>query len=346
MWRFIFLLLLLSGAGHRVLWSASFETGITLVKVDARVYDASTGAPIRGLTAADFKVYDESTPRDIAYFGSESEPLDLVLLLDVSGTMREVLPAVAEQAAGALAHLHTSDRAAVMAFGKRSALLQPLTTEASAVVHAIEQAFIAPVGLDTDISRAVLAAADYLRAEHNDRRRAILVMTDNIQETSTSDRTVEEALYEADAVVDAFVVHGRIALPRFMRAGGVFRFAAKTGGEVIEGEHPAARLGELFEQIRARYSIHFRPVQSASPAPRRIRVELSPDARRRFPKAIVRARRRYFPAPSLPAPNGDLVAYTPEGELSNETLPGSSGVRRRTVRARRDNSACSRTRRT
>ena len=41
--------------------------------------------------ALDFVVYDENSRQSIAHFGRESEPLNVVLLLDVSGSMRPVL---------------------------------------------------------------------------------------------------------------------------------------------------------------------------------------------------------------------------------------------------------------
>ena len=99
-----------------------FRSETTLVKVEAHVYDRITGQPIRHLQAADFEIHDEDQPREIVYFGSEAAPLDLVLLFDVSGSMRELLPNVAEQAAGALSQLRPGDRVAVMAFAKAWAI--------------------------------------------------------------------------------------------------------------------------------------------------------------------------------------------------------------------------------
>jgi hypothetical protein len=93
---------------------------------------------------------------------------------------------------------------------------------------------------------------------------------------------------------------------------GILGFARNTGGEVIEGNQPAERLAELIRRIKARYSIHFRPVETTAAAPRRIRVELSEEARKRYPRAGVRARRIYFPLgkyrPKADVPKGAGVA--------------------------------------
>jgi VWFA-related protein len=270
-----------------------FRAGITLVKAEATVYDKQTKAPIRGLAREDFLVFDSGQPRPIEYFGSDSGPLDLLLLLDVSGSMRESLPKIAVAAHTALESLNAGDRAGVMAFGARCALTGPLTSDFDAVKTGILRTFVARVGEDTDISQAVHGAAQYMATSAGPAKRAILIMTDNMQETSIPDDEVEKALFAADAVLDAVVVRGLLPMPHIVHPG-VLRFAPSTGGEVIEGNHPGPLLAEMIEHIRSRYSIHFRPDEAESNRPRRIRVELAPAARKKYPNAVVRARGAYY----------------------------------------------------
>ena len=299
------LMLLRAGEGP------TFRSDVTLVKVEAYVYDRNTRAPIHDLHAADFEVYDEQEPREILYFGNEDGPLDLVLLLDVSGSMRDVLLNVAGRAAEALSHLQAGDRTAVMAFGKRLAITQDITPDIRAIVQGIAKASDARVGLDTDINQAIWGAADYLRRRGGAAKRAVLIMTDNMQETRVPDRLVEEQLFEADAVLDGLLIRGRVAMPHIVHPG-VLRFAQKTGGEVIEGSQPGTYLNEMIERIKSRYSIHFRPVGSKSDQPRRIRVQLTSGALRRYPNALVRARTSYFPhstyRPKVGIPDGQRIS--------------------------------------
>src|SRR4051812_43769624 len=102
----------------------TFRTTVSLVKADAYVYDRQTRAPILDLQASDFTILDEDQPREIASFGSDSGPVDLLLLLDISGTIREMLPQIADAANGALSVLQGGDRSGVMAFTKTTALTQ------------------------------------------------------------------------------------------------------------------------------------------------------------------------------------------------------------------------------
>src|SRR4051812_17150543 len=67
-----------------------FRAEVNLVKVDAEVVGRDQ-KNIAELSQQDFQLYDENQLREIAYFGKESEPLDLLLLLDVSGSMRKSL---------------------------------------------------------------------------------------------------------------------------------------------------------------------------------------------------------------------------------------------------------------
>jgi VWFA-related protein len=282
----------------------TFHTTISLVKADAYVYDRQTHEPILNLQASDFQVLDEDRSREITYFGNDSGPLDLVLLLDVSGSVRETLPQLADAATTALSTLEEGDRSGVMAFTKTTVLTQPLTNHSEEVARGIRDATRLRIGLDTDINQALWSAADYLHGAGGTARRAILILTDNMQATQVPDSLVDEQLSEAGAVLDGLLLRGLVRLPRVTHPG-ILGFARNTGGEVIEGNQPAGRLAEMIRRIKFRYSIHFRPVETTSPRPRRIRIELTNDARQRNPNAVVRARRLYFP----------LASYRPKFEI-------------------------------
>jgi von Willebrand factor type A domain len=285
----------------------TFRTTVSLVKVDAYVYDRQTHAPILDLQATDFKVLDEDQPRDIVFFGDDAGPLDLLLLLDISGSVRDMLPQIADSAAGALSALQQEDRCGVMAFTKTTAVTQPLTDVLKEVARGIRDAMTRRIGNDTDINQALWAAADCLHASGAPARRAILIITDNMQVTQIPDSLVDEQLSEAGAVLDGLLLRGPLGLPHLTHPG-ILAFARNSGGEVIEGNHPAGQLAEMIRRIKFRYSIHFRPVETKSPQPRKIHIELSAEARRRRPNAVIRTRRIYFP----------LATYKPKTEI----LPG------------------------
>jgi von Willebrand factor type A domain len=286
---------------------ATFHTTVSLVKADAYVYNRQTHAPILDLQASDFKILDENQPRELAFFEDDSGPVDLLLLLDISGSVRDILPQIADSATGALSALQEGDRCGVMAFTKTTAVTQSLTGELKEVARGIRDATTLRIGNDTDINQALWSAADYLHGSGGTARRAILIITDNMQETRVPDSLVDEQVSEAGIVLDGLLLRGPLGLPHITHAG-ILGFARNSGGEVIEGNHPAGQLAEMIRRIKFRYGIHFRPVETKSPQPRKIHIELSEEARRRYPNAVIRARRIYFP----------LATYRPTTEI----LPG------------------------
>ena len=276
----------------------TFRSAVSLVKVTADVYHRRSHAPIVDLQASDFEVSDEGQKREIVYFEKDSGPLDLLLLLDVSGSVREILPEIANGAADALAALQPGDRAAVMAFSKTTAVTHPLNGDFRGVAQGIRAAMSIHIGTDTDINQAIWSATDYLYSAGGTARRAILILTDNMQETRVPDSLVDEQLSYSGVVLDGLLFRGAIALPHISHPG-ILGFARNTGGEIVEGTHPESRVAEMIRRIKLRYAIHFRPGDSTSPRPRRIGVELIGEARGRYPDAVIRARKIYFPFAAL-----------------------------------------------
>jgi Ca-activated chloride channel family protein len=281
-----------------------FRGGVALVKVDAQVTDRS-GRVITGLTREDFTVFDQNEPQQIAYFGRETEPLDLLLLLDVSGSMHRFLEELAGNASGALKQLFEHDRVALMLFARRSELREEFTNDFAEVQREIrESVHAANLGSGTAIYDSVIAAAQYLRGQPPKGRRAILIVTDNMSLSYkvTAEDVIRE-LYGSDAVLNGILI-GKQRRPDPPKPGAyvnpdfspsdIYRLAEETGGEAVESRKIGQSFPEMIERIRARYSIQY-PAPEAGPGQlRHIRVELTPQARKRYSNAVIRARAGYY----------------------------------------------------
>jgi VWFA-related protein len=283
-----------------------FRGGVTLVRVDAQVTER--GRAVDGLKAEDFEVHDEGAPRKILYFGHETQPLDLVLLLDVSGSMYRSLQELSAAARSALAALHEGDRVAVMLFARETALREPFTTDFAAVERRIREATTERgLGSGTAIYAAIVKAAGYLAGEQRPQaRRAVLIVTDNLSlNYQVTDEDVLRALSAADAVLNGILIGrqrrpdppepGRALNPDFTPSD-VFKLAGDTGGETAEARRAGESFQQMIERIRARYGLQYEAPTALPGAYRRIRVELSAAARRRHPHAEVRARAGYYAA--------------------------------------------------
>jgi VWFA-related protein len=287
-----------------------FRAEVSLVKVDFEVSERSGGAPA-DFTKDDFVVFDENQPQPIVHLERQSVPLDLLLLLDISGSMRRSLEDVAAASRAALAQLHPGDRVALMLFSRRAEVVQPFTEDLSSTQYKIlNSIYKQNLGNGTLIDESLIAAAAYMKQQPVRGRRAILIVTDNegVNYEST-DAEVVRAMFAADTVLNAIVVR-KGPRPPAARATGytnpnsalpdVYNMSRQTGGAAMDG---IGKISDVFqrlvESIRSRYFLQY----SAPPAElagkfRRIRVELSPAARSRRPDAVIHAREGYYASDS------------------------------------------------
>jgi len=64
-----------------------FRSDVSLVRVDAQVLDRDNRA-ITGLRQTDFVLREEGRPQEIRNFAAEKMPVDVLVLVDVSASMR------------------------------------------------------------------------------------------------------------------------------------------------------------------------------------------------------------------------------------------------------------------
>ena len=301
----------------------TFRTGVSLVHVDAEV-TAADGRILHGLTKDDFQVFDEGKPQNIVQFSEGEEPLDLILLFDTSGSMRPKVAEVAAAARQGVQELRPGDRVCVMVFNTRSRVLSPFTEDLSAVEHTIQDDVLSlDFGGGTLIQGAVDdAALRLMRQPRTQRRRAVLIITDNLGQRSRRESTVVRDFWEADALLSALVVRstamqtlhtvGIIMSPQLLALSvGVRGITEKTGGDFVHSDDPASAFQDAMHRIRTRYTLYYNLPKAKPGKKRSVRVELSGEAAHQYPKSHVRARTGYI------VPQEDSG-----GEVDSPTLPG------------------------
>lgn len=281
----------------------TYKTGATLVRVDVQVTEAKRA--VTGLRQEDFVLREEGVERKAAAFGRESEPLEVALVLDVSGSMGKMLRGMAAAGRQALAQLKPGDKVAVFLFARRSRMAAELSDDLALAERALQEAPMErDLGAGTVLNDALLAVAEYFKQQPAFAgRRAVIVLTDNGGVHFRSpDEAVVRAYSEVNAVVNGIVPGGSKA-PQAARGpdvnpdftpANVFRIAEETGGEVLTSDDAGGRFRELMERIRLRYSLMVKPAEAAAGTYRKLSVELTEQARKAHPKAEVRARAGYF----------------------------------------------------
>ena len=275
-----------------------------LVVLDAQVIDRKTRKVFGPLRKEDFEILEENVKQEIAYFGQDQLPLSILLLLDVSRSVRPVIEQVGEGANNALRQLKPEDEVAVMAFADYPKLVQTFTKDRALTANKITEASQAPLGNGTFVYEAMLLAVQEINKGTNPaNRRAIIVISDNIPSTSDEDYVarLQRELAESGTVVYGLTVRSGFAKVFNVLTLGKIKaldvYAEETGGEVLGANQTEvdSRLGEMFTRLRTRYTIGYRPPETNEEgAFRHVKVQLVPAITKANKKLVVRARRGYY----------------------------------------------------
>lgn len=284
-----------------------------LVVLDAQALRKKDGGIVNTLRREDFVLLEDSVKQEIVLFSQDRLPLSILLLLDMSASVRPVLQEIRNGALQSLEHLRPEDEIALMTFADQTRLLQEFTRDRKKIVDQIgktlETSF---VGVGTSIHTALNAAVLHMdKATDRLSRRVIIVVTDNIATmhkfTSPTISEVNERLLEHNAVVCGLTIGGETSktLKLFMRNRAekynrtvrVDEFAEPTGGEVLTADALTVnqRLADLIGHLRVRYSIGYTPANSSRDGRfRRVSLSLTNEAAKREGEISIKTRQGYF----------------------------------------------------
>jgi hypothetical protein len=180
----------------------TFKSDVALARVDAQVLDQS-GRAVSGLESNDFVLRVDGRVVAIRNFASENMPIDILMLLDVSGSMQPHVERMASAAQQALDVLTAKDRVAIMVFDTNTRLRLPFRTSHSEITAELNRVLRSErFNGGTHITHALLDAASYVQREARpDARRAIVILTDDETQDSEDEPRVESALARANAVL-------------------------------------------------------------------------------------------------------------------------------------------------
>ena len=250
--------------------------------VNVDVTDAR-GRAIAGLTAADFRVYEDDRIQTLTAVEREIDlPLTLALVGDASVGTESETRFVREAASGILQSLirSTEDRALVIAYGgyrgrDTSVTLMTGPTNDRTLLRDIADGFPSSLGRSAMHSALVLAAR--LLAPLDGRRIIVLIGAgiDNTPRFNLEDSLL--AVRQSGATV--FAVRANSRLPVGMQTLGATplrRLSEETGGRAFMSR----RLGDLADfdniaqEIRSRYRLTYQSDKPASGEFRRVRIEV------------------------------------------------------------------------
>jgi len=150
-----------------------------LATLNLSVIDRETNRGVVGLTQSDFRLFENGTPQQILQFDSSSAPFDLLLVIDLSGSTRDVLKLIRAAALRFVDAARPSDRISVITFAGQATVVSPLTLDRK-TLHERISAMDTAAG-DTKLYDAIDFAASQSQENATTRRRtSIIVMSDGL----------------------------------------------------------------------------------------------------------------------------------------------------------------------
>jgi VWFA-related protein len=264
----------------------TFRVDTEFVAVDVQVLSKQT--PVTDLKLHDFLVWDEGKPQKIVSMGRDEIELDLVLLIDVSASTREARNAILESAAQAMSHLHFRDRVGIVAFNLQAYRIADLTWDRMEILRKL-RALPEPGGA-TETNTVIRNTVLHLKRQSRPgARRVIVALTDNVAYQTSTAEEVRRDLWETDTILNAILFKRTTA----GEDANIERFVKATGGEAIKFREGKLPLVDLFERIRKRYVLLYRPPAGEAKMIRKIRVDLTKTAKKRYKDLTIRARTGY-----------------------------------------------------
>lgn len=147
-----------------------------LVNLNVKVTDRS-GSPLEDLRKEDFRILEDGVEQDIAYFEPVTAPINLVLLIDLSGSTRDIRQQMIDAAKKFIDSLGKDDRIALAAFTREFILLSDFTSDRKLLKKRVED--IKRIRGGTAYYDAMWTTLDLL-SRVSEARKAIVVLTDGV----------------------------------------------------------------------------------------------------------------------------------------------------------------------
>ncbi len=145
---------------------------VDVVHVTATVTDGD-GRFVRGLPRQRFRVVEDNVPQEITYFAAENVPLEIIVAVDVSGSMTDAMPQLKQATKKFLSALRPTDRVTLIGFNDNVFTLARPGADLATRLRAVDR--LAPWG-GTALYDVVVQAIDQLGRQPG--RRVLVVFTD------------------------------------------------------------------------------------------------------------------------------------------------------------------------
>lgn len=184
-----------------------------LVNLNVKAVDRG-GQPLTDLKPEDFVVYEDAVKQDVTHFKPVNAPVNVLMLLDLSGSTQKKRGAMIEAARKFIDALPAQDKISLVAFTRRYRQLTDFTADKVALKKELEQ--VRKIGGGTAYYDAMWKALDDLD-KISDARKAIVVLTDGEDESLIGN---EETIHTFDELLGRASEEDVTIYPIYFSGGG------------------------------------------------------------------------------------------------------------------------------
>ena len=263
----------------------SQHASVEAVVVSAHVTD-SRDRFVPGLTAADFRLFEDGRPQAVTSVTAEDARADIVLMLDISGSMEPVMAQLKASARRFINAMRPQDRLTLAGFNSGLFVIAAPTAEPATRLAQLER--VRPFGR-TSLYDSLVRAADLFKASEG--RRALVVFTDGDDVASRGSAETARVALQAKDIVLYVAGQGRVADDRDLR-DRLRHLAEETGGAAYFAKEMATldeHFADVLKNIGSQYVLTYSPDRPIGDgAWRTLKVEVTKG------RHDVRARQGYF----------------------------------------------------
>ncbi|HKE58038.1 MAG TPA: VWA domain-containing protein [Pyrinomonadaceae bacterium] len=249
-----------------------------LVNLNVRVTDAA-GKLIPDLNKDDFEIFEGKRQQEIARFEPVTSPVNVVLLLDLSGSTQDRWKIIKKAAKQFVDTLSPNTPIAVAAFTRRFLLVSDFTLDRKLLKDRLDHTKNLHAG--TAFYDATWSTLDLFKPLP-DRRKAIVVMTDGVDNSISDDEYVPSHPFDeliARVMQDEITIypiyfnteyevtvrmHGSDTHESYVTARGQLqRIADETGGTLFKADRAEDLEGvyqRVASELQALYSVSYNPL--------------------------------------------------------------------------------------
>ena len=281
-------------------WQTVQESRAPILKVDVDLVTLNFSVrdnarrTVSNVHKEDIAIYEDEVSQELSFFDTEPAPLSLIVLLDVSESVRAFSNQIKVASKVLPDLLNEGDEVAVIAFSDLPNLFQEFTNDPRKIRAALQRAATDFSGA-TNVNDSLYLAAKKLMAQTGEQHRAILLVSDGKGNRGERERAFEQlkdcgaTLLALGIGVTSKLARGPVLLTRWIR---------ETGGQLLffsTETELKKNLRTALDAVRSQYSVAYVPTnRSRDGSFRRLKLEIVPQSPLTSRQVVIQGPDGYF----------------------------------------------------